>query len=259
MESGMTGGPPPIESLRDGHGGAEHAPPRRKSGGGEGSDGANDHGGRDAAGGDAHAEGEATAVTIAGLSADKLSPDAERVIEQLLAELGQMRAELDVARRRLAQIEQVVDHHPFLPVFSREAFRRQIAHVLGHIERLPQSPGLLIVSLLNGDAIRRAWGLAARDQALRHLCEAVRATLHPSDILGSLTGNDLALLMFIENEAIVHERAEALIQAVAERPFLVGERRIDCIVGCGTTVLSRSMDVDGAIAAADDDLISGFK
>ena len=157
-------GPPPIESSRDGGRRGPYAQPRRKSAGEEGT---GDESGR----GDsaesfaAAARGEATAVTIAGLSADKLSPETERVIENLLADLGRLRGELDVARRRLAQLEQIVDHHPFLPILSREAFRRQIAHALERADRLPVTPSLFLVSLLNGDAIRREFGIAPRAKA----------------------------------------------------------------------------------------------
>ena len=255
MDTGTTSGPPPIESLRDGHSGTGHGPQRRKSGGGESSA----DGGSGTAGGGAHADEDATAVTIAGLSADKLTPEAERVIESLLADLGRMRAELDVARRHLAEIEQVVDHHPFLPVFSREAFRRQIAHVLAHMERLAQPTGLLIVTVLNGDAIRRDFGLAVRDGALRHVCDAVRAALHPNDILGSLTGNDLAILTFVGDAEEVRTHAGALVGAVAGKPFLRDERRVDLVVGCGAAMLGSGMDVERAIAAADAALVASLR
>ena len=257
MDSGTTGGPPPIDALRDGRSGTEYVPQRRKGGGGESSE--RDGGGSGSAGGGAHADDEATAVTIAGLSADKLTPETERVIETLLADLGRMRTELEIARRRLVEIEQVVDHHPFLPVFSREAFRRQIAHVLAHTDRSAQPSGLLIVTLLNGDAIRRDFGLAVRDQALRHLCETVRAALRPNDILGSLTGNDLAILTLIEEAGAMQTRAGALAGLTAERPFLSGERRIDLAVGCGAAVLTQTMTVENAVAAADADLIASLR
>lgn len=255
-------GPPPIESSRDGGRQRPYAPPRRKSAGeeGPGDDGGREGGARSLA---AEPRGEATAVTIAGLSADQLSPETERVIETLLADLGRLRSELDVARRRLAQLEQVVDHHPFLPALSREAFRRQIAHALERAERLPVAPGLFLVSLLNGDAIRREFGIAARDKALAHLCAALRAILQPDDILGSLTGNELAALVFAADAGSC-ARHDALAQAVAERPYFVGERRIELNVACGFASLAAGIagprsDVEAVIAAADADLMIGIR
>ncbi|MBM3566215.1 MAG: GGDEF domain-containing protein, partial [Alphaproteobacteria bacterium] len=157
----------------------------------------------------------ATAVTIAGLPTDRLSPEAEQVIEQLLADVGRLRADLDIARRHLADVELAADHHQFLPIFSRAAFRRQITHVLGHLDRLSQPPAILIVALLNGDAIRRAFGLAARDRALACLCKIVRATLGPNDILGSLTGNDLAALSFTDRMTLQAQAGE-IVRATTE-------------------------------------------
>ena len=256
-------GPPPIESSRDGGRRGPYAQPRRKSAGEEGTGDESEHG--DGAESFATAtRGEATAVTIAGLSADKLSPETERVIENLLADLGRLRGELDVARRRLAQLEQVVDHHPFLPILSREAFRRQIAHALERADRLPVTPSLFLVSLLNGDAIRREFGIAARDKALVHLCAALRAILQSDDILGSLTGNDLAALVFVAADAGVRARHGALVQAVAERPFFWGERRLELNVACGFAALAPGSagpgtDVESVIAAADADLTAGIR
>jgi hypothetical protein len=94
-------GPPRIEPSRDGGGRrGSYAPPRRK---GAGEEGARDERPGDGPGGAAGfaSRGAATDVSIAGIAADKLSPETERVIETLLADIGQLRGELDVARRRL--------------------------------------------------------------------------------------------------------------------------------------------------------------
>ena len=256
-------GPAPIESSRDGRRQGSYAQPRRKSAGEEKPGDENGHG--DGAGSAAPAaRDEAIAVTIAGLSVDKLSPETERVIETLLADLGRLRGELDVARRRLAQLEQVVDHHPFLAIFSREAFRRQIAHALERADRLPITPSLFLVSLLNGDAIRREFGIVARDKALVHLCAALRGVLQPDDILGSLTGNDMAALVFVAADAGLRARGAALVQAIAERPFFWGERRLELSVATGFAALVPGIagprpDVESVITAADADLTAGIR
>ena len=251
-------GPPPIEPSRDGGRRSPYAQPRRK---GAGQDDARDDAHADDRGNafDSAPRGDATDVTIAGLAADKLSPETERVIENLLAELGQVRGELDAARRRLAQLEQVVDHHAYLPVLSRRAFHRQIAHVRDRLAGVPVAPSLFIVSLLNGDAIRREFGIAARDQALGQLCDAIKAVVAPGDFLGSLTGNELALLAFVADDAGRRALKDAFVGAVRDRPFVAGGRRIDLEVACGFAVLAPGSDVERLIAAADADLMAGIR
>lgn len=251
-------GPSPIESSRDGARRGPYVVPRRK-GADEEKSGDDNRQGSSAGSFTPERHQEATNVTIAGLPVDQLSPETERVIEHLLADLGRLRGELDVARRRLAQLEQILDHHPFLPILSREAFRRQIAHVLERADRLPSAPSLFLVSLLNGDTIRREFGIKARDQALDHLCAALRSILRPGDILGSLTGNDLAALVFVEADAVLHVHPGALDQALAERPFLVGSRRLELNVASGLALVAWGMDLDGVIAAADTDLTSRIR
>ena len=256
-------GPAPIESSRDGRRQGAYAQPRRKGAGEEKPSDESGHG--DSAGSAAPAaRDEAIAVTIAGLPVDKLSPETERVIETLLADLGRLRGELDVALRRLAQLEPIVDHHPFLSILSREAFRRQIAHALERADRLAITPSLFLVSLLNGDAIRREFGIVARDRALVHLCAALRETLQADDIVGSLTGNDMAALVFVAADAGLRARGAALVRAIAERPFFWGERRLELSVATGFAALAPGIagprsDVDSAIAAADADLTAGIR
>lgn len=256
-------GPPAIEPTRDGGRKSPYPAPRRKGAGQN--DARDDEHGREhegGHGGDAPsdtASDTAINVTIAGLAADKLSPETERVIEGLLAELGQVRGELDVARRRLAQLEQIVDHHPYLPVSSRRAFRGQIAHARGRLQEFPSPPSLLMVSLVNGDAIRREFGIAARDKALGLLCDALRASVAPGDFVGSLTGSELAALVFVADEAGREKLRDALARAVADRPFPAAARRVDLEVAVGFASLSAGGDVDDLIAAADANLMAGLR
>jgi GGDEF domain-containing protein len=255
-------GPPPIVPSRDGGRRSPYPAPRRQGAGQDGAredDHGREHEGARGGGADHLRSEGATDVTIAGLAADKLSPEIERVIENLLAELGQVRGELDAARRRLAQLEQVVDHHPYLPVLSRQAFRGQVAHVRGRLQEFSFAPSLFVISLINGDAIRHEFGIAARDKALGLLCDALRAVVAPGDFVGSLTGNELAALAFVADEASRAALRAALARAVAERPFVAGARRVDLDVAVGLAVLSAGSDVDGLIAAADANLMAGIR
>ncbi len=252
------GGPSPIESSRDGARRGPYVVSRRK---GADEDKSGDDSSQEKSAGSFAPERreEAINVTIAGLPADRLTPETERVIEHLLADLGRLRGELDAARRRLAQLEQILDRHPFLPILSREAFRRQIVHVLERADRLPSAPSLFLVSLLNGDNIRREFGIKARDQALDHLCAALRSILRPDDILGSLTGNDLAVLVFVDVDAVLHVHHGALVQALAERPFSVGPQKLELTVASGIAPVMPGMGLESLIAAADADLTSKIR
>ena len=98
-----------------------------------------------------------------------------------------------------------------------------------------------------------------RDLALDHLCSALRTLLRPADILGSLTGNDLAALVFADANATLHVHLGTLIQALADRPFRIGARPLELNVACGMALVTRWTDVDGVIAAADADLTANIR
>ena len=210
---------------------------------------AGDERGKDAGGRD-----EAYRVSILGIPAEHLTPEVDKAIETLMAEIGMLRAEHERLRERLAQFESQIDHHSILPVLSRRAFLRQLAHVIERAGQLPTPASLLMLSVLNADSIRQRYGLAARDRALAHLVDVAKGTLYPTDIVGSLGGNDLGIVLIVAGEGVARERARHLREAIAGRPFAWQNQPIRLEVACGIASLAAGIDPEAAIAAADQDL-----
>lgn len=210
---------------------------------------AGDEHGKDSSGRD-----EAYRVSILGIPAEHLTPEVDKAIETLMAEIGMLRTEHVRLRERLAQFESQSDHHPVLPVLSRRALLRQLAHVIERAGRLPQPASLLVLSVLNADSIRQRYGLAARDRVLAHVVDVVKGALHPTDIVGSLGGHDFGIVLIVAGEALARERARHLEEAIAGRPLEWHNQPLRLEVACGIAALAPGMDPDAALAAADQDL-----
>lgn len=210
---------------------------------------AGDERGKDSGGRD-----EAYRVSILGIPAEHLTPEVDKAIETLMAEIGMLRTEHERLRERLAQFESQIDHHPILPVLSRRAFLRQLAHVIERAGQLPTPASLLVLSVLNADSIRQRCGLAARDRALAHVVDVVKGVLHPTDIVGSLGGHDFGVVLIVAEQAVARERARHLGEAIAGRPLEWHNQPIRLEVACGIASLTPGMDPEAAITAADHDL-----
>lgn len=197
---------------------------------------------------------DAIAVSVAGIPAPELTPAVERAIESLMAEVGFLRRELERLRERAHHLDHLASHHPFLPVLSHRAVLRHIAHAIEHADRLPASPSLACLSLVNLGAIRRDHGLAARDAALAHFCAALKDALRPGDVLGSFGGGDFVALLVVAGDSVAREHARTLIAAVRDRPFEWRGQRLDLDVACGAAVLESGTTPEIALALADADL-----
>jgi GGDEF domain-containing protein len=165
-----------------------------------------------------------------------------------------LRAEAQRLRERVALLESETDHHPLLPILSQRAFMRQLAHVIEHVGQLPSPACLLILSVANGDAIRQRFGLAIRDQAIKHLVEVAKGVLLPTDVLGGLGGNDLGIILIVAGEPVARERARHLREAIAARPFAWQSQPVPLEIACGIVLLDAGVTPASALVMADGDL-----
>lgn len=243
-----------LEGLRPaqfgGSGGGDgtgYVPLRRRPAPGEGASQEGD-------GSDGGHAAEAIAVSIAGIPAEQLTPEVDKAVEALMAEIDRLRHETRRLRVRVGELEQRAGHHDVLPVLNRPAFVAQLAHVLGHVDQLPMSPALVVLSVVNAEAVRMRHGIAARDGLMAWLAGEIKKSLYPTDTLGSLGGCDFGVIALMAGDRVAIERAEPLRRAIADEPFDWRDAALTVDIACGATVLEVGMTVEAALARADGDL-----
>lgn len=243
-----------LDSLRPaefgGSGGGDgtgYVPLRRRSAPGEGTAQEN----TDTDGG--HSAG-ATAVSVAGIPAEQLTPAVDKAIEALMAAIERLRHEAGRLRVRVGDLEQRVSHHDVLPVLSRTAFTAQLTHVLGHVGQLPMSPSLVVMSVVNAETVRLRHGIAARDGLLAWLAGEIKKSLYATDTLGSLGGCDFGIIALTAGDQVATDRAEPLRRAIADESFRWRDAALAVDIACGAAVLETGMTAATALARADEDL-----
>lgn len=197
----------------------------------------------------------AGAVSLAGLSDDMLTPEVRRVVDTMVGEIERLRREMGLAAGREAYLKELVDTHPFLPVLDRRAFVRELGKVLSHAEHLRTPAGLLCLHVANGEEVRRRHGRQVLDRSLGHFCDILVGEVHPTDILGSLGGNDFAVILLVGDAATATAKGEAITEAVRTRPLRWRKRNIPLEVVTGIRVLEAGVSPEVALAEADRDLM----
>ena len=194
------------------------------------------------------------AFAFDGLLDDGLSPEIQKAFEALTSQIEPLRAEVERARGREFHFKELAETHSFLTLPGRREFFRELTHVLAHMEGLT-TPSLIVLHLVNADDIRRRLGRNALDGVLIHVSSVIDTILEPTDVAGSLGGNDFGLIQLVSDLTLAQNKAKDLVQAIAAAPFQGKITPLETMAGVAT--LATTETPEAALIAADKDLISG--
>jgi diguanylate cyclase (GGDEF)-like protein len=195
------------------------------------------------------------AFAVAGLLAGDLSPEIQKAFEGLARQIEPLRAEVERAKGREAHFKELAETHSFLPVPGRREFIRELTHITQNMEKLT-SPSLALLHLVNADDVRRRFGRKALDAMLAHVCAAIETVLHPTDVVGSLGGNDFGVILLNADQEQAQTKVGKIVKAVRKQPFPWQGEAISLEAVAGVTGLESNSEPETAIGNADRDLIS---
>ena len=115
-----------------------------------------------------------------------------------------------------------------------------------------------MLHLVNADDIRRRLGRNALDGVLIHVSSVIDTILEPTDVAGSLGGNDFGLIQLVSDLTLARKKAGDLIQVISANPFQWQGKTtpLDTLAGVATLVNMGSPEA--ALNAADNDLVGGL-
>ena len=209
-------------------------------------------------GGDSPWEGT-EAFAVGGVLADDLSPEIQKTLEGLAAQIEPLRAEVERLKGREAHFKELAERHSFLPLPGRREFLRELTHVLNNMANLSPPPSLAVLHLVNADHIRRRLGRLALDAVLTHVCAVIDSNLQPTDVAGSIGGNDFGIILLAGDQELTRTRTTALIDAIGAQAFHWRDQTVTLEVVAGVGTLEGAKTAENALAAADHDLMDGLK
>ena len=165
------------------------------------------------------AVGGEDAVSLLGLPEQELTPSVRSALRHLIEEFAEVRHELAVTQRRLAELERLADEDSLAPIRNRRAFLRDLARTIGHVERYGTPFSLLYFDVNGLKAINDRFGHVAGDAALIHIAARLTAHTRKSDVVGRLGGDEFAVLLALADEAAGAKKARWLAEAIAAAEF----------------------------------------
>lgn len=199
------------------------------------------------------------AFAVGGVLAGDLSPEIQKTLESLAGQIEPLRAEVERLKGREAHFKELAEKHSFLPFSGRREFFRELTYVLNNIANLTPPPSLALLHLVNADDIRRRLGRLALDAVLTHVCAVIDSGLDPTDVAGSIGGNDFGIIFLAGDQELARTKTTALADAIGARAFHWQDQSVTLEVVTGVGSLENAKTAENAMAAADRDLTDGLK
>jgi diguanylate cyclase (GGDEF)-like protein len=153
---------------------------------------------------------------LLGIPAQELTPRVREAFVALLREVEVLRDDLERAKSRLAEMEQLADTDTLSPIANRRAFVRELTRIMSYAARYKVSTSLLFFDLNGLKQINDTFGHAAGDAVLMHTADIFQENIRGSDIVGRLGGDEFAIILSHASEEQARLKAEQLLAALAD-------------------------------------------
>lgn len=191
------------------------------------------------------------ASAIAQVTAAALPEHLRDAFVALLAETEELRRTLAVARRRIEELERLVEADELTPVANRRGLIRDLARTLAEVGRHGVRAALIFIDVDKLKAVNDRYGHLAGDAALVHIGETLQAKLRESDTVARLGGDEFAVILRHVDAEQAQAKMEQIVTAVAATPVRVRGESFAITISAGLHVLSPGETVEGVLRFAD--------
>ena len=170
---------------------------------------------------------------------------------RLMGEVEELRLELQVMGRRLAEAQRLADRDVLTPLLNRRAFVRELQRAIALTRRHDTPACLIYVDLDEFKDINDAYGHAAGDAVLIAVAERLSAGGREEDTVGRIGGDEFAVLMQHADAQGAAARAADLATAVSSAPVLCEGRKITVRLTYGVRQIGAVDSAEEALSEAD--------
>lgn len=162
-----------------------------------------------------------------------------------------MLREVDALRRRINELEQLVDTDPMTAIANRRAFDREMMRALAIVARhdLPYAFALLDVDALK--RINDGYGHLVGDAVLQRLAIGLRNSFRRSDIAARLGGDEFALIFPRVSLDEARARLGTFMAEFSGHEIVSGSARLRVSVSAGLTEILPRDTMARVISRAD--------
>ena len=157
----------------------------------------------------------------------------------------------DVTERKTAneRLRFLADHDPLTGILNRRGIEMNFARLTRR--RTPRPAALAYLDLDRFKLINDLYGHPAGDEVLRQLCERVKLHLAEAESFARVGGDEFVILFHDAPIARARAICAALVRAIEEQPFKIGDKAFQVKGSIGLIELDREISFRDAVATAD--------
>lgn len=198
-------------------------------------------------------------ANIMGIPAHEVTEKVRTAIMALMSEVDSMRKDLELAHRKISELEKLADQDSLLAIANRRAFVREMTRMISYSQRYGINSSLIYLDMNDLKKINDTLGHKAGDAALSHLANVIVGNLRDSDIVGRLGGDEFGIILPKANEKIANVKAQSLVDAIAKTPMDWQGKKITLKVAFGIHPLMGHESADQALDKADQNMYAHKK
>ncbi len=164
-------------------------------------------------------------------------------------ELDHLRGQLNFAQEEIKYLEERSEEHSFLPITNQRGLTRELKRVISHSEQTKTVNSFLCIYIKNICDIRCQYGRRAARAALIRAVEIISENILESDIIGSLGGADIGVILTVAGKEEAEKKSKQLIKALENK-----NERLQLQAATGIYVLREGESASRFIDDADIDL-----
>ncbi len=190
-------------------------------------------------------------ASILGIPEAELTPKVQAAMSALMSRAARLMEEAEQLREQAAYLEELSDRDPLLPVLNCRALLRELAHVLQQAEQTETTSSFLYLDVTSAAETKRRMGRAAAEALLVHVASTAAGALRTSDVIGSLGGYDLGVVLALAKGDAAADKAGELVSILEAVPFRWREHKLAVKIAWGLHELGPSESVDDVLTAAE--------
>jgi diguanylate cyclase (GGDEF)-like protein len=190
-------------------------------------------------------------VNIAGIAEAELTPNVRRALAMLMAEVEQLRRQLEDTRQRIGYLEKIADEDPLMPVVNRRAFVRELTRMMAYAKRYGVATSIVYFDINNMKQVNDAYGHSAGDAVLLAVAKVLLDNVRTADVVGRLGGDELGVVLVQTDQALAEHKAAELAALIAAHEVKWEGHTIRVGVAYGIHAFAQEDSAGAVIEAAD--------
>lgn len=195
-------------------------------------------------------------ASVLGIPGTEMTPKVRDAIMTLMAEVQNMRQELEIAHRRISELEKLADQDSLIEISNRRAFVREMTRMISYSDRYGINSSLIFLDMNDLKVINDTHGHKAGDMALVHIAKTMIGELRDSDIIGRLGGDEFGIILPKADESNADAKAQQILASLDNNPLKLKGKEVSLKIAYGIYPLHSGLSPDQALDHADKKMYS---